>query len=345
MDAIYQSYPGKKRRKQRFFAVLGILLLMLNITMLNPSVLAAEPESEETTGDYGTKGNETMMDDSDIQENGATEDYHDALSAVEAESEKMSAQTDSSPDSQETAENVETVSGNNEPLSMDAKEGETEVPSTAQPDEEGKTEIQPDEEERTAIQSSLQPDEDEVTDVILPNQIEVAFNPLGLAVNMGDDSYSTNQVISRNYEIQNKGSTDQIVEIAIIVEDLNGGQILFVDSPETVEAAEEGAYAVYLAMVLSADVPEAEQGAIPLYSGENKIAFRLSGGTQRTFAFGGAMNERADWSKLSEGVRFSVAYTYKDAKEDETDSEAAGSMMETEKENVDLNTAEAVHGL
>lgn len=255
MDTMRQSYLKRRRKKEKIFIASGILLLTLNITAINPFVLAAEPENQDAISDYGTSEDEAMMNDSDAQENDTTLGYCDNPSTVDIEAAEIPVQT---------------------------------VPPS---------------------------DSQEVTNIILPDRLQVAFNPLRLTINMGDGSYSANQVISPNYEIVNKGSSYQIVEIAVTVEDLNGGQLLFVDSAEAVEAAGEETYAVYLTVVSSADIPEAEQETIPLHAGENKVVIKLPGGALRDFTFGGAMNEKADWSRLSEGVKLSIIYTYRAAEE------------------------------
>ena len=80
----------------------------------------------------------------------------------------------------------------------------------------------------------------DVVNIVVPAKYAVALNPYALAVKTGEDELSTDQVISRKYGILNKSSTDKIVRIDLEVEDLNGGKIMFVDSPEEAREADCG---------------------------------------------------------------------------------------------------------
>lgn len=142
----------------------------------------------------------------------------------------------------------------------------------------------------------------EIINVLVPSAYLLALNPYSLPIKIGEDEITTEQVISGNYGIVNKSSTDQIVTVSLTVEDMNDGELVFVDSAEEAWNAEEGVYAVYLAVVpaneeevLVNDLPidenitgEALQNvkmtgaleqAAALYAGENEIAFKLSKAT------------------------------------------------------------------
>lgn len=139
----------------------------------------------------------------------------------------------------------------------------------------------------------------DVVNIVVPAKYAVALNPYALAVKTGEDELSTDQVISRKYGILNKSSTDKIVRIDLEVEDLNGGKIVFVDSPEEAREADEDTYAVYLAAVpadntgiringenadcdtTAAELSDVEMNgamdsALALKEGDNTLAFKLS---------------------------------------------------------------------
>lgn len=139
----------------------------------------------------------------------------------------------------------------------------------------------------------------DVVNIVVPAKYAVALNPYALAVKTGEDEFSTDQVISRKYGILNKSSTDKIVRIALEVEDLNGGKLVFVDSPEEAWEADEDTYAVYLAAVpadntgiringqnadcdtTAAELSDVEMNgamdsALALKEGKNTLSFKLS---------------------------------------------------------------------
>lgn len=140
----------------------------------------------------------------------------------------------------------------------------------------------------------------EIINVLVPSTYILALNPYGFSIRIGEEEVTAEQVISGNYGIVNKSSTDQIVTVSLTVEDMNEGELVFVDSAEEAKNAEEGVYAVYLAAV-PADQEEiladgspidgnttgkalqnvkmtgAQEQAVTLYSGTNQIAFKLSG--------------------------------------------------------------------
>lgn len=197
---------------------------------------------------------------------------------------------------------VGTASGNGIPSDMEAEEYAEEMEASAE-----------------KAEMPVLPNVLENANITFPSQLEVAFNPLGIAIGTGDGGYSTAQVVSSDYEIINKGSVDAVVTVAIQVEDLNGGEIIFADSPEEVEAAGKNAYAIYLSVVSA----EKEDGigsdvrtAVPIYEGENQVSFRLpAGGGRAAFTFDGVMNSEAEWWELSRGIRISTIYSCEAAKE------------------------------
>lgn len=208
----------------------------------------------------------------------------------------------------------------------------------------------------------------DMTNVIVPTSLVVAFNPDELSVKKGE-SASTDQVLSQNFGILNKSNKDKIVTVTLKVEDLNTDKITFVDSAADATGAAEGAYAVYLAVV-PADSGEVKVGAtsadkdtgaaamadvameaatakaVALEKGDNTVAFLLQkstytpktgseltlGGTDMgandvtnnfeltgvaadgkgitAFTFSGALNKKADWSKLSSGIKITAVYDF-----------------------------------
>lgn len=140
----------------------------------------------------------------------------------------------------------------------------------------------------------------EIINVLVPSAYILALNPYGFSIRIGEEEVTTEQVISGNYGIVNKSSTDQIVTVSLTVEDMNEDELVFVDSAEEARNAEEGVYAVYLAAVPANEkeilvdgspvdgnttgealqnvkMTGAQEQAVTLYSGTNQIAFKLSG--------------------------------------------------------------------
>lgn len=139
----------------------------------------------------------------------------------------------------------------------------------------------------------------DVVNIVAPAKYAVALNPYELAIKTGENEVSIDQVVSRKYGILNKSSTDKIVSITFVVEDLNEGKIVFVDSAEEAQEAEVDVYAVYLAAVpaddsgvwiggenadcdtTAIDLSDVEMNgamdrALALKEGENTISFKLS---------------------------------------------------------------------
>ena len=210
----------------------------------------------------------------------------------------------------------------------------------------------------------------EVDNVVVPTAYAMSLNPYEMPIQMGNGEISTEQVLSWKYGMINKSTTDKIVTITLIVEDLNEDKITFVDSAEAAENADENTYAVYLAVIPAADggigiagasmdkdtsasalsnvdMTEAREQAVALHAGENHIAFKLSkatydfgeriisisnekpegaademleltglnpdGKSATAFTFRGAMNQKADWGKLINGVKITAVYAYSTA--------------------------------
>ncbi|MCI9488642.1 MAG: hypothetical protein HFG97_01240 [Dorea sp.] len=231
----------------------------------------------------------------------------------------------------------------------------------------------------------------EVLNVVVPTTYEVAFNPEGLAVETGGSTPSTDQILSRNYGMINKGNKDQVMTVALKVEDQNTGdnQVTFVNSADEVTNAADNEYKIYLKAV-PADSTEVQVGATPapadkdtaatdlnnvtmtkaadsaavsLKSGDNKLAFKLTkakydpktgdeltlgtgttndvssnfeisaladGGAGITaFTFDGAMNNKANWSKLTSGIKITATYSNAIAPSSVTTVAGTGAMIKT----------------
>lgn len=140
----------------------------------------------------------------------------------------------------------------------------------------------------------------DILNVLVPTSYAVAFNPYGLNIRVGEDKFINRQVISRNYGIVNESTRDKLVTVVLTVEDLNEGQITFVDSAEAARNADEETFAIYLALVPADDgeimmgnrIPDKDitaedltdismgwstENAVTLLAGENQVTFKLSG--------------------------------------------------------------------
>ena len=180
---------------------------------------------------------------------------------------------------------------------IDGKESEEEAPNDDEKASDNDIKTEESKEEKESNEKQETP---EIINVLVPTSYMLALNPYGFSIRIGEEEVTTEQVISGNYGIVNKSSTDQIVTVSLTVEDMNEGELVFVDSAEEARNAEEGVYAVYLAAV-PADQEEilvdgspvdenttgealqnvkmtgAQEQAVTLYSGTNQIAFKLSG--------------------------------------------------------------------
>lgn len=209
----------------------------------------------------------------------------------------------------------------------------------------------------------------EIVNVVVPTAYTLALNPYGLSIKTGGNKITTEQIISGTYGIVNKSSTDQIVTVSLTIEDRNGDKLVFVDSAEEAENAEEGVYAIYLEAVPAneeqiligekpvdkdvtgeslrkVEMTAAEEHAVALRDGTNKIAFKLSGAVYNddnelmnlapdgkgvsAYTFSGVMNSNAEWEKLSGGIKLSVVYTYQTAEGNEEIIEGTGAMIQTD---------------
>lgn len=209
----------------------------------------------------------------------------------------------------------------------------------------------------------------EIINVVVPTTYTLALNPYGLPIRIDENTISTEQVISRMYGIVNKSSTDQIVTVSLTVEDRNGGEIIFVDSAEEAQNAEDNVYAIYLEAVPAneeqilidgkpadsditgeslrkVEMTGAKEHAVTLYDGMNKMAFKLCGAVYNdynelmelapdgtgvsAYTFSGVMNSNAEWEKLSGGIKLSVVYTYQTADGNEEIIEGTGAMIYTD---------------
>ncbi len=142
----------------------------------------------------------------------------------------------------------------------------------------------------------------DVTDVVVPTNFAVAFNPLGLNIKRDiSDAGSTDKVVSRNYGIANKSSKAKLVTVDLTVTDKNeDGRITFATDESAVTNAVENDYVIHLTAV-PADTNEVQVGnpaapadkdvdatkmgnvkmtgamsaAVPLGEGANRIGFKL----------------------------------------------------------------------
>lgn len=118
----------------------------------------------------------------------------------------------------------------------------------------------------------------EVLDVVVPTTYEVAFNPEGLAVKTDSSGNpSTDQIISRNYGMINKGNKDQVMTVALKVEDQNTGdnKVTFVDSEDEVDNAEADEYKIHLTAI-AADTTEVKVGTTPASANKDTAATDLN---------------------------------------------------------------------
>ncbi len=104
----------------------------------------------------------------------------------------------------------------------------------------------------------------DITNVIVPTNFQVAFNPNGLGVDTDGDKTAdtTDQIVSKNYGIINKSTKDKVITVTLAVEDLNEGKITFAADPADVTSASADDYVVNLTAV-PADTTEVQVGATP----------------------------------------------------------------------------------
>lgn len=205
----------------------------------------------------------------------------------------------------------------------------------------------------------------DVTNVIVPTNFLVAFNPNGLSVDKdGGTTIVNDQIVSKNYGIINKSTKDKVITVTLNVEDLNEDKITFAADPADVTNATADDYVLNLTVV-PADATEVTVGSTPasadltttgadladatmtpatgkeqvLVAGENDVDFLLTkadyqgkidlsaatgnnvadaftisglaaaGKGITAFTFGGTMNAKADWTKLTKGIRITAVYS------------------------------------
>lgn len=167
-------------------------------------------------------------------------------------------------------------------------------------------------------------EEQEIIDVVVPTTYTLALNPYRLPIITGEDETTTEQIVSGNYGIVNKSSTDLVVTVSLTVEDRSGEGLVFVDSAEEAEDAGMDVYAIYLAAVpadegeiLIGDGPVdgdvtavslrdvsmtgAAEQAVALHAGDNQIAFKLTGAEYAWETGEGSTEETAEEEMDREG--------------------------------------------
>lgn len=224
----------------------------------------------------------------------------------------------------------------------------------------------------------------DVTNVIVPTNFLVAFNPNGLDVDKdGGTTIVQDQIVSKNYGIINKSTKDKVITVTLNVEDLNEGKITFAQDPADVTNAAADDYVLNLTVV-PADTTEVQVGSTPapadltttgadladaamtpatgkdkvLVAGENDVDFLLtkadyegkidlsgttgnnvtdkftiknlaaSGKGITAFTFSGTMNAKADWTKLTKGIRITAVYSNDNAPDGATAEAGTGALFE-----------------
>lgn len=292
-------------RQMRFGNILLTILMILSMAIGETYVPVIAKESSDVT--QSSLGNEDDATSEDIPGQPSENERNLPDSATE-ESESTgetgkAEETEESRNSDDTGEpkNIEgTEESKNTGDTEETEKTEEETPQDGKEaaldediGEEGK-------EKKEKSENDEKPEMSEIINVVVPVNYILALNPYSLPIQLGKDEIITEQVISGNYGIVNKSSSDQIVRISLLVEDMNEGELVFVDSAEEARNAEEGVYAVYLVAVpadgqeiLVNGVPAdenttgeslqnvrmtgAEDKAVALYAGENQLAFKLSG--------------------------------------------------------------------
>lgn len=224
----------------------------------------------------------------------------------------------------------------------------------------------------------------DVTNVIVPTNFLVAFNPNGLDVDKdGGTTIVQDQIVSKNYGIINKSTKDKVITVTLKVEDLNEGKITFASDPADVTNAAADDYVINLTAV-PADATEVKVGSAPatadltttgadladatmtpatgkgkvLLEGENDVDFLLTkadyqgkidlsaatgnnvaddftisglaaaGKGITAFTFGGTMNAKADWTKLTKGIRITAVYSNDNAPDGAAAESGTGALFE-----------------
>ncbi|MBD5445325.1 MAG: hypothetical protein HDR29_07215 [Lachnospiraceae bacterium] len=97
----------------------------------------------------------------------------------------------------------------------------------------------------------------DITNVVVPTNFLVAFNPDGLDVKKAEGDVVQDQIVSKNYGIINKSTKDKIITVAFDVEDLNEDKITFAEDASEVTSAVTDDYVINL-QVIPANATEVE---------------------------------------------------------------------------------------
>ncbi|MCM1047771.1 MAG: MSCRAMM family adhesin SdrC [Clostridiales bacterium] len=355
-------------RSRKSFLIKGIAIaIILCVLAANLSISVFAEENDSSL--HNVSENENVNDDnSDVSSESISAESTNSEKDITGETDSAGttgSKTDNETEEPKKEEDEEKESNNIENDETDEKNDE--VNTVSGNDISGDTadnDIDAENAEVTKIDEGQ--DIPEIINVVVPTSYTLALNPYGLSIKIGNNTISTEQVISGTYGIVNKSSTDQIVKVSLTVEDRNGGELVFVDSAQEAAEAEENVYAIYLEVVPAneeqilidgepadseitgealrkVDMTGAKEQAVPLHDGLNSIAFKLSGAVYNddnelvelspdgkgvsAYTFSGVMNSNAEWEKLSGGIKLSVVYTYKTAAGDEEIIEGTGAMI------------------
>lgn len=292
----------KRIKLHKNIMIKSTAFLMMLCMIIGSTYIPAFAEEEDKSKLSTLESGDSIPDDLENKDSENKEDQsEDSKDNTET---KDNTQDEKEPDSDDDTDEKEPETDGD----IDEKEPETgedadgEAPEGESPKDDDKKVSDNDvkEKEFKEEKESKKQETPEIINVLVPSAYILALNPYGLSIRIGEEEVTTEQVISGNYGIVNKSSTDQIVTVSLTVEDMNEGELVFVDSAEEARNAEEGVYAVYLAAV-PADQGEilvdgspvdentigealqnvkmtgAQEQAVTLYSGTNQIAFKLSG--------------------------------------------------------------------
>lgn len=242
------------------------------------------------------KGNEEVKDKDQKDEESKDEEIKDQ---EQTDEELKDEETDTDKDTEESKKEEDGSDTDNDTKKEESKDTETDSVSGNDTEAVEKE----DEGEKDSVSGNdigeIEREEREIIDVVVPTSYTLALNPYRLPIMIREDETTTEQVISGNYGIVNKSSTDQIVTVTLTVEDHSGEQLVFVDSAEEAEEAGRNVYAIYLAAVpadegeiligegpVEGDVTAgslvdvtmtgAQEQAVTLHAGDNQISFRLA---------------------------------------------------------------------
>lgn len=324
-----------------------------------------QDNAEDTTIETGSKESDSEKDisNTDLEENNETQDNT-------AGKDKNDDSDDNAETEEKKDEEIDDSESKDEEIEdSELKEENDNKKDTVSGNDIGDIEDIEKEESEETEENNEEQELPEIINVVVPTTYTLALNPYGLPIRIDKNTITTEQVISRMYGIVNKSSTDQIVTVSLTVEDRNGGEIIFVDSAEEAENAEENVYAIYLEAVPAdeeqilidgktvdsevtgeslrkVEMTGAKEHAITLHDGMNKMAFKLFGAVYNddnelmklapdgkgvsAYTFSGIMNPNAEWEKLSGGIKLSVVYTYQTADGSEKIIEGTGAMIYTD---------------